>query len=216
MEPISIILVDDHKIVRDGIKALLLGQKKIKCIGDTGDADGLSALLKNGVPDILLLDLQLPGKCGIEIARDMQEKFPSTGILILSSKCDEASVLNSVRAGARGFLPKDTSRAELILAIETLASGGEYFGETIRGLIYKSFVGQVQSQSDKNNSCLSDREIEILILIAEGYTNKEIADQLCISPRTIDTHKSNIMLKLKLNSTADLVKYAIRQGYIRL
>jgi DNA-binding NarL/FixJ family response regulator len=216
MEQIKIMVVDDHKIVRDGIRALLLGQKKIAYIGDAEDAESLFTCLANNQPDVLILDIQLPGKSGIEITLELKEKFPCIRILILSSNCDEETILNAVRAGANGFLSKDTSKEELITAITSVAAGEGYFGEKINKIIYKSYIEQVTLQNGKPTNCLSEREAEILTLLAEGFTNKEIADKLFISPRTIDTHKANIMTKLNLSSTVELVKYAIRQGYIKL
>jgi len=216
MEPIKIMVVDDHKIVRDGIRAMLLGQKAIKYIGDAEDAEGLFSFLADNQPGVVILDIQLPGKSGIDITLELKEKYPCIRILILSSNCDEETILNAVKAGANGFLSKDTSKEELIAAISAISAGEGYFGEKINKIIYKSYIDQVQLNAGKPIDCLSEREAEILTLLADGFTNKEIADKLFISPRTIDTHKANIMAKLNLSSTVDLVKYAIRQGYIKL
>jgi DNA-binding NarL/FixJ family response regulator len=216
MEPIKIIIVDDHKIVRDGIKALLLGQKTVKCIGDAEDAGGLEVLLQKEIPDVVVLDIHLPGKSGIEVAHEMQEKYPDVGILALSSNCGESIILDAVKAGAKGFLSKDTSKEELVEAIVSVACGEGFFGAKIHHIIYSSYIGQVMSKEGKRENCLSVREIEILTLLADGFSNKEIAGKLFVSPRTIDTHKANIMSKLNLTSTVDMVKYAIKQGYIRL
>jgi DNA-binding NarL/FixJ family response regulator len=216
MEPIKIMVVDDHKIVRDGIRALLIGQKTIKYIGDAEDAESLFNFLLKTQPDVLILDIILPGKSGVEITVSIKEKYPCIRILILSSNSDEETILSAVKAGANGFLSKDTSKEELITAIMAVATNEGYFGEKINKIIYKSYIEQVTSQNGKPANCLSDREVEILTLLADGFTNKEIADKLFISPRTIDTHKANIMAKLNLSSTVELVKYAIRKGYIKL
>jgi DNA-binding NarL/FixJ family response regulator len=216
MEPIKIMVVDDHKIVRDGIRAMLIGQKSIKFIGDAEDAESLFNFLSKTLPNVLILDIQLPGKSGIDITLDLKEKYPCISILILSSNCDEETILNAVKAGANGFLSKDTSKEELITAISAVAANEGYFGEKINKIIYKSYIEQVTSQNGKPANCLSERESEILTLLADGFSNKEIADKLFISPRTIDTHKANIMAKLNLSSVVELVKYAIRQGYIKL
>ena len=216
MEPIKIMVVDDHKIVRDGIRALLIGQNTIKYIGDAEDSESLFNFLSKTQPNVLILDIQLPGKSGIDITHELKEKYPCIRILILSSNCDEENILNAVKAGVNGVLSKDTSKEELVTAINSVAAGECYFGEKINKIVYKSYIEQVSSQNTKPANCLSEREVEILTLLADGFTNKEIADKLFISPRTIDTHKANIMSKLNLPSTVELVKYAIRQGYIKL
>jgi len=135
---------------------------------------------------------------------------------VLSSNTEEETILHAVKAGAKGFLSKDTSKEELIAAIQAVFQHDNYFGEKISKIVYRSYIEQVNLNSGKGDSCLSDRETEILILLAEGFSNKEIADKLFISPRTIDTHKANIMAKLNLNSMVELVKYAIKQGYIKI
>jgi len=216
MEQVKIIVVDDHKIVRDGIRALLLGEKTVKIIGEAEDSTGLFRLMENVKPDVVLLDIQLAGKSGIEIARELSDKFPCVKILVLSSNTEEETILHAVKAGAKGFLSKDTSKEELIAAIQAVFQHDNYFGEKISKIVYRSYIEQVNLNSGKGDSCLSDRETEILILLAEGFSNKEIADKLFISPRTIDTHKANIMAKLNLNSMVELVKYAIKQGYIKI
>lgn len=215
MNPIRVILVDDHKLVRDGIKALLLGEMSIKIIGEAEDADGLYILLSNNTPEVLLLDIQLVGKSGIEISKHLSEKYPCLKILILSSNTDEDIIVEAVKAGVKGFLSKDTSREELILAIETLHRNENYFGEKINNIVYRSYVKKINNPSELYH-CLSDRETEIMTLVAEGLSNKEIANKLFISPRTIDTHKANILSKLNLSSTVDLVKYAIKHGFVKL
>ncbi|HPR31679.1 MAG TPA: response regulator transcription factor [Prolixibacteraceae bacterium] len=216
VEPVKIMIVDDHKIVRDGIRALLLGERNIRWIGEAADADSLFVLLKDKAPDVLILDIQLPGRSGVEILGELQEKYPGIRVLILSSNSDEAIILDAVKAGARGFLPKDTSADELLTAIMSVYKHEGYFGSKISKIIYNSYIGQVTRKEDKDIGPLSDREVEILTLLADGFTNREIADKLFLSPRTVDTHKANIMAKLQLNSTANLVKYALRKGYIKL
>ncbi len=216
MDQIKIVVVDDHKIVRDGIRALLMGEKSIKMVGEAEDHQGLFIALEKVKPDVVLLDIQLAGKNGIEISRELTEKFPCIKILVLSSVTEEETILQAVKAGAKGFLSKDTSKEELIAAIQAVFQHDSYFGEKISKIVYRSYVDQVNRNSGKGDSCLSDRETEIMILLAEGMSNKEIADKLFISPRTIDTHKANIMAKLNLNSMVELVKYAIKQGYIKI
>jgi DNA-binding NarL/FixJ family response regulator len=215
-ETIEIVIVDDHKIVRDGIKAMCLGQKICKIIGEASDYQSLMDTLANKKPDMVLLDISMPGKNGIEITKELREKFPCLKVLILSSNSDEQHILEAIKAGANGFLSKDTSKEELLNAIAKIHRNENYFGEKLNAIIFSSYVNQVTNPDTKPANCLSEREVEIMILLAEGFSNKEIADKLFISPRTIDTHKANIMSKLELNSSVDLVKYAIKHGYIKL
>jgi DNA-binding NarL/FixJ family response regulator len=216
MAAVTVIIVDDHKIVRDGIKALFIGELSVKCIGEASDYDELEKLLAIKTPDLLLLDIMLPGKNGIEITALLKDKYPAIRVLILTSNTTEEYILDAVKAGAKGFLPKDTSAGELILAIGEVYSGNGYFGERINKIIYNSYIHQVNKGVEKESSGLSDRETEVLTMFADGFTTKEIAEKLFISPRTIDTHKANIMSKLNLNSIVDLVKYAIKNGLIKI
>ena len=216
MDPITVVLVDDHKLVRDGIKALLIGEKRIKVIGEAEGSEGLFLLLNKLIPDVLLLDIQLVGKNGIDISIEINEKFPLLKILVLSSNTDEETIVNSVKAGVKGFLSKDTTKEELITAITLVHSNENYFGEKISKIVYKNYIEQVKRGSSNENHGLSERETEILVLLAEGMSIKDIAEKLFISPRTIDTHKANIMSKLNLSTTVDLVKFAIKHGFVKL
>lgn len=209
------IVVDDHQIVRDGIKAMFIVSKTIKVIGEAADGNELILLLSKLTPDIIILDINLPGKSGVEITKEIKENNPQIKILILSANTDEDSIIGAIKAGANGFLPKDTSKDEFVSAINLVFKNEDYFGEKLSKIIYKSYVQHVKTKSISGNS-LSEREIEIIKLLADGLSSKEIADKLFISSRTVETHKNNIISKLNLKNNVELVKYAIKHGIVKL
>ncbi len=219
MEKIRLILVDDHQLVRTGIANLLAGEPSFEIIGEAADAKDLFELLKQSQPDITVLDIALPGLSGIEITKKLHNDFPGIRILILSMHTSEEFIFNAINSGARGYLPKNTSRKELIEAIYAIHRGEEYFAESISNVILKSYIKKAKSdlqEEENNESLLSKREIEVLKLFAEGMTNQEIADKLFISIRTVESHKNHIMARLELKTTVDLVKFAIRNNIILL
>jgi DNA-binding NarL/FixJ family response regulator len=219
MEKIKLILVDDHQLVRTGIANLLAGEAGFEIIGEAADAKDLFELLKKSQPDIAVLDIALPGMSGIEITKKLHNDFPGIRILILSMHTSEEFIFNAINSGARGYLPKNTSRKELIEAIYAIQRGEEFFAESISNVILKSYIKKAKSDSpeeENNENLLSKREIEVLKLFAEGMTNQEIADKLFISIRTVESHKNHIMARLELKTTVDLVKFAIRNNIVLL
>ena len=218
-DSIKIILVDDHDIVRDGINALLMTEEKIEVIDEAANCEELYELLKKKKPDLLLLDIMMPGKSGIEIAEELGQTHPEIKIIILSSNLDEDSVFNSMRAGINGYLPKNVKKEELVEAIFQVSRGKEHYSDAISTMIfrnYKKFAEAGRKHTVERQVDLSDREKEIVHCFAEGLSYKEIGAKLFISTRTVETHKNNIMEKLELKTKVDLVKYAIKQGIIEL
>jgi len=214
---IKVAVVDDHKIVRDGIKAILLGNKKIKFVFDTDSGLDLLDLLKSNPIDVLLLDLSLPDVPGVNLIQPVLRSLPNTKILILTACMNEEIICECVKLGVLGFLNKDVSAEELIEAIEEVYSGEPYFGQKISNIIYKSYTEKVKDSSSlplKPN--ISEREKEIISLLSEGLSFKEIANRLFISPRTVENHKNNILLKLKLKNSIELLKYAIKNKIIEI
>jgi DNA-binding NarL/FixJ family response regulator len=219
MEKIKLILVDDHQLVRTGIANLLAGETGFEIIGEAADAKDLFELLRKSQPDITVLDIALPGMSGIEITKKLHNDYPGIRILILSMHTSEEFIFNAINSGARGYLPKNTSRKELIEAIYAIHRGEEFFAESISNIILKSYIKKAKSDSQEdeiNENLLSKREIEVLKLFAEGMTNQEIADKLFISIRTVESHKNHIMARLELKTTVDLVKFAIRNNIVLL
>lgn len=216
-EKINIILVDDHKIFRTGIKAMLRANDKYKVINEAASADELYSLLDTQKADILLLDLGLPGKTGIEITEDLKIKYPEIKVLILSAEKNEYSVVQSVKSGAMGYLHKDSSEDELLLALNSVSKGEEYFGESVSPVLYKAFVQRFKTGISSNSNCskdISEREMQVIKCFCDGLTYKEISDKLNISTRTVESHKVRIMKKLELNSIAGLVKFAVKNNII--
>ncbi len=213
---IKLILVEDHLIVRDGIKALLSGNEKFEIIGEADSGSHFFALLKSHKPDVVLLDINLPDISGIEITKKLAAGYPNIKVVVLSMYNTEDYIFNAVKAGAKAYLPKTTNRAELQEAVISVYRGEEYFSQSISNVILRSFIQQAKSEVNGRGNQLSVRETEILKLFAEGSSNTEIADQLFISVRTVESHKNHIMQKLELKSTVDLIKFAIRNNIIEI
>lgn len=219
MASINIMLVDDHQIVRDGIKSLLNGYKGIDVIAEAAGEEELYRKLKKRIPSIILLDISMPGKSGIEIGRELHNEYPCIGIIFLSMYMNEEFILNALKSGAKAYLPKDTTKAQLIRAIESVHKGEEYFPPQVSEIILQSYMNRVKREENSDNHDkkeLTRRETEILTHFAEGFTNQEIADKLFISIRTVECHKTNIMHKLGFKTTVDLVRYAIKHKLVNI
>ena len=212
-------LVDDHRLVRDGIKALLSHTVDLEIVGEASDGIELLEKLPSLRPDIVIMDISLPGRSGIEITKQICQEYPEIKVLILSMYNSEDFIFNSIKAGAKGYLPKNITRNELLEAIYAIESGEEFFSESVSKIMVKSYVKRAtdaEKVQEKPDEILTSRELEILKLYAEGFINKEIGDKLDISIRTVETHKNHIMRKLGLKSTVEMVKFAIRNKIVEL
>jgi DNA-binding NarL/FixJ family response regulator len=211
MKKIKIILVDDHQMFRDGVKSILHDEQNIELVGEVGNGSDLYSLLESTQADMVITDISMPDISGIEVAKYISENFPDIKILILSMHVREDFIIKAIEAGANGYIPKDSSMNELLEAINTISKGQNYFNREISDTILKSFINQsrLQKEAEKKES-LTSRELEIIRNVVDGLTNKEIAEKLFISIRTVDSHKNNIMHKLNLKSSVELVKYAIK------
>lgn len=217
MSKITVALVDDHQIVRDGIKALLEGQTHIEVVAEASTASEMLEKLESQTPQIAIVDISLPGISGIELAKIISSEFPSIKVIMLSMHTTQEFVFNAIKAGAKGYLPKNITQCELIEAIVAVSGGKEYFSKDISEIILKSYLKQIKDPeraSDLKEEKLTPRETEILKFVAEGYSNQLIADKLFISVRTVESHKNHIMQKLELTTTVDLVKYALKNKII--
>ena len=216
--PIKIILTDDHQIVRDGIKAMLSDVEGIQIIAQAGSGKELFDLLKTKNADVIILDIELPDMSGIDICRQVTQEYPDTRILILSMYTGEEFIFKAISEGAKGYLPKNTNREELVMAIKSVSENREYFSPVISGIMLKSYIQKAKSRNTNaiDLTDLSKREIEILRMLAEGYQNTEIAEKLFISIRTVESHKSHVMQKLEIHTTVELVKFAIRNKLIEI
>jgi DNA-binding NarL/FixJ family response regulator len=218
MASIRIILTEDHQILRDGIKALIASEN-IEISGEASSGAELWKLLESVQPDIILMDISLPDTSGIELTRMLGERYPEIKVLILSMYTDENFINQAIKSGARGYLHKNTTREEMLVAIETVYSGADFYSDNVSKIILKSYIAKAKmnvEDSTNHYEILSKRETEILVMFAEGFINKEIADKLFISIRTVESHKNHIMQKLNLKTQVQLVKYAIRHNLINL
>ena len=212
----EIILIDDHKIVRDGIRMLLESSDKNKIIGEYDSFTQFTDSQSKKIPDVYILDISMPDINGIEASRIIKTENPNAKIIILSMYNNEEFVLKAISAGANAYLPKNISKRELLNAVEKVANGEEYFAEDIQKIIIRSMMQKSNSIDVPKLNTLSKREVELLKLIVEGKTNKEIADELFISVRTVESHKNHIMVKLELKNQVELIKFAIKEGITAL
>jgi DNA-binding NarL/FixJ family response regulator len=215
---IKVMLADDHQIFRDGIKSMLSDEANLDVIGDVSNGDELLEMIKSVTPQVIVLDITMPGLSGIELTKIVSEQYPEISVLILSMHKNEDFVMNAMINGAKGYLPKDTSRQELLEAIATIASGEEYLSKLISSNMMKNYIRKAKFEQDRTekNVSLTQREVEIIEKVGAGLLNKEIADKLNISVRTVDCHKNNIMRKLKIKSSAELIIYGIKNHLIRI
>lgn len=219
MNKIEVILVDDHHIVCEGIKALLSDSQNITLMGCVRNLSELLIKLRILPIHVILLNAYEPGDHDIDMIRIIQREHPQIKVLIMAMTIQESFILRTLKAGAKGFLSKDADRAELIEAIMTVRNGYDYYSKSISNIILKRYLDQPGAVSAIRNhptSSLSERELEVLKLFAESYTNKEIADKLFVSIRTVESHKNNIMRKINLKTTVDMVKFAIRNNLIEV
>lgn len=219
MDKIRVALVEDHQLVRDGIRSLLTNLPNIEVVAEADCAKTMLNLIEQARPNVLLVDISLPEISGIELAKLITTNHPGIKVIILSMHTEQEFIFNSLRNGAKGYLHKSISREELIEAIEQVYDGSEYFSKEVSGIILKSYLRQIKNPErveEYDDKKLTPRELEILRMVAQGYSNQLIADKLFISVRTVESHKNHIMQKLELTTTVDLVKYAIKNGIIDL
>lgn len=216
MKGIRILLADDHKLFIDGLGSLLDRRTGVEIVGAA--RDGLTAvrLASELKPDLILMDVSMPQLNGIEAARKILAENPSIHIVMLSMHADRRYVVESLRAGARGYLLKDSASEELLRVMERVSAGELYLSSKMSGEIIQDYLRVAESGKSTAFSVLSPREREVLQLLAEGNSTKEIAARLTVSVKTIETHRSQIMNKVDLHSVAELTKYAIREGITQI
>lgn len=219
MSKIKIFIVDDHQIVCDGIKSLLADVSDIEVVGSACDIPDLVEKIKGHYIHISLINVYQSNDEDIKKIRQLKSTFPNMNLLILSMSRGKGFILKTLKAGAKGYLTKDTDRSELIEAIYTIRGGYDYYAKPITNIILKNYLKdtdpELQLQDQKEKS-ISNREIEVLKLFGQSYTNRQIADALFISVRTVESHKTNVMKKLNLKTTVDLVKFAIKNNIIEI
>lgn len=211
-----VVLGDDHRMFRDGLRVLLEKEADIEIIGEAGDGRTTVNICNELLPDVVLMDISMPDLSGIEATRQITKPNPKTKVVALSMYSDRRFICAVMKAGASGYLLKDCAYEEVMNAIRAVKSGRVYFGPSILDIVAKDYIQQVQYNGLSVYSVLTDKEREVLQLIAEGNRVQEIAAKLNLSSKTIDTHRQKIMAKLKIRSVAGLTKYAIREGLTSL
>jgi two-component system nitrate/nitrite response regulator NarL len=207
---IRILLVDDHPVVRKGLVSCLASKENLKVVGEASNGAEALKLVQELQPDIVLMDVSMPGMDGLEVTEALRKDAPQTRVLVLSMQSNRDPVLRLIKAGARGYVLKDAPTEELVNAIETVHAGEAYFSKPVAQIALNQYISD--ADESKPVAKLSEREREVLALIAEGKSNKEIAMQLGIGVRTTETHRERIMRKLDIHSVAGLTKFAIANG----
>lgn len=216
-KPIRLLLIDDHAVVRSGLRMLLEAQPNMEIVGEADSGANGVAEARRLLPDIVLMDVEMPGMNGIEATRQIKRLCPETAVLALTMYEDEQYFFEMLKAGASGYVPKRAAPGELVTAIHTISQGNVFLYPTLAVRLVQDYLHRDQSpEPTEPPADLTSREAEVLVLIAEGMSNPEIAGKLVISTKTVDRHRENIMRKLNLHSRVDLVKYAIKKGLIDL
>jgi two-component system, NarL family, response regulator NreC len=215
MSKIRILLADDHQIVREGFRALLQAEPDFEIAAETGDGLDAVRLAEHHKPNVLVVDLMMPGLNGLEVARQITQRLPRTRIVVLSMHANEAYVLEALKNGASAYVLKDASAADLVRAVREANAGRRYLSPPLSEPAIDSYIQRARTSDSLDlYDTLTNREREVLQLAAEGHTNAEIAARLFISPRTVETHRANVMHKLGLRSQTELVRYALQRGIL--
>ncbi len=215
---IRILLVDDHAVIRQALRMLLESQAELEVVADVENGREAVTAVEKYNPDVVLMDVVMPGLNGLEATRQIRRISPSTHVVMLSGYVDEDQLLDALRSGASGYIVKKSDVSELVLAIQTVYRGNKYFSSALsEGFDLAEVLYQSKRVDQKSSAeTLTPREREVLQLIAEGYTNQGIANELYISVKTVEAHKAHIMAKLHARNRTDLIRYAIRKGIVRL
>ncbi|MBF0707778.1 MULTISPECIES: response regulator [Bacillales] len=212
---IKVLLVDDHAVVRMGLKMLLNSLKDMEVVGEASEGnEGIEKAMETN-PDVILMDLSMPhGKDGLSATSELKKQLPHTAILILTMHDDEEYLFRAIQAGASGCVLKSAPHDELVQAIRSVCSGNAYLHPSATKRLMEEYIGNLKQDEMDTYQLLSDREKEVLTLVAKGYSNKEIAEKLVISVKTVETHKGNVMGKLKIKTRPELVSFALKKGLL--
>ncbi len=212
MKKINVILADDHNIIREGLAAILQRHPDIEVIAQAGDGRSTVQLTKELVPDVVVMDVTMPGLNGIEAARQIISECSSVKVIALSVHSSKQFIIEMLKTGASGYLLKDCVSDDLAYAIRSVAAGQNYLSPQIARIVIKNYINDLETLKTSVFSILTHREREVLQLMAEGKSTKQIASMLNLSIKTIETHRQHITNKLNINNVAELTKYAIREG----
>ncbi len=214
MGKIKVLVADDHTILRQGIKSLLANEEEIEVIGEAKNGREALTIIEETLPDVILMDIAMPGLNGLEATRRIKKKFPRMKVLVLTMYTNEEYIFQILNAGANGYLVKETAFQDLISAIKAVYKNEAFMSPSISKKVINSYIKRAQNDEQEICEILTTREREILQLIAEGNSSKKIAELLFISPKTVETHRTHIMDKLNIHNRTGLVKYAIRKGIV--
>ena len=214
MQKIRVLVVDDHTLVRDGICALLALTPDMEVVGEAGNGRAALERVRELMPDVVVMDIEMPIMDGLEAARRIHERYPGAKVVIVSQYEDREHVLDAIDAGVQGFIDKTAASSELAASVRSVFSGESFLSPTAARLLVDEFQHGDHRQKDDIYLQLTDREREILRLVAEGYTTQEIADMLVVSKKTVEGHRCSLMGKLGVHDRVGLVKYALRRGII--
>jgi two-component system, NarL family, response regulator NreC len=215
MKKLRILLADDHVVMRSGLRALLERQPNLEVVGETENGRSTVELVASLKPDVVVMDIGMPILNGIEATKTIVTEQPATAVIILSMHADESYVMRALKAGARGYLLKDSAPADLLTAIQAVSQNKSFFSPKVSRILAEDYVRVLKQKGGVDSyDLLTDREREILQLLAEGKANKEVATSLNISPYTVETHRKHILEKLNLHNPAELILYAVRKGII--
>jgi len=215
-KPITVALADDHNIVRQGLRKLLEDEEGIEVVGEASDGFEAAQMVESVRPDILVVDVMMPGMNGLEVTRQVKKRSPKTSVIVLSMHSDNGYVLEALRSGAKGYILKESVVGDLIQAIRQAIAGRRYLSHTLSERAIEGYLRQSDGASLEPLDLLTLREKEVLHLVAEGLSNTQIAQRLSISRRTVEMHRANLMRKLGLHSQAQLLRYALNQGVLPL
>jgi two-component system invasion response regulator UvrY len=207
---INIIIVDDHPIVRRGLKQILLEQPDMKVVGEAGNAQEAFTIIRATDCDVVILDISLPGVSGVEILKQLKYEYKSLPVLILSVHSEEQYAVRVMKAGASGYLKKDSAPEELVKAIRKIVFGGKY----ISSALAETLVADMETSGKPLREKLSDREFQIMRMIASGKAIKTIAEELCLSAKTVSTYRTRLLEKMNMHTTADIINYALKNKLI--
>ncbi len=210
---LRVIIADDHAVVRQGIRAVLEEVEGLEVVAEAGDGEEALALARENAPDVVVLDVTMPGKTGLEVAKELRDSGSGVRVLILSMHDEPEYVLEAVRAGADGYVLKDMAPAELRAAVTAVHEGREYFSGRVTHQLSVGLRQELEEEQRKSRlDSLTPREVEVLVLVARGLTNRGIAEELGISPRTVETHRERVMAKLRIRSVAGLTRFVVEHG----
>ena len=218
MDRIKILITDDHQLVREGIEAMLSGLKGFEIVGCASSGEEAINLSRQLKPDVVLLDIIMPGMNGIEAARWIKEIDGEIRVVIVTMEISKDYVTAAIKSGVDGYLPKNIGKNTLVEAIRSVNKGERYFVDAIKKLVFEDFYTAEKSRNPRRTlpNELTKREIEVLALVAAGKSNKEVSEDLAISVKTVETHKTHILIKLGLNNNTELIRYAVKHNIISM